>query len=411
MNQSCSAQVAPTIIFVDDAHTFGGAQIALGWAIRSLLSQRPAPTVICVCSPSARKAVQPIAGEHPNLRYIDCPPALPLNVFTFPLRLWPFYKLMRALFRQGPYTWWLNLAGIEFGLAPLLILRLHGLRPIAWLHNSVPFSSYSANKSLSTRIVSRVRDAVANRVLFGLYRCIVTPSLATESFLKGRLRSGNPIQTGYLYPTTGVESEPKPRGLDKGVPPALDVWMIGRVEYASKNNMAALHVLAHLLEQERSARLTVVGNGPDLASFREATRNFGLEGHVRFVDWEENPWKLVPARAIVLIPSFYEGMPLVATEAMLHGIRIVASPIPAFAEGIPNELIADAFSTEAFADKIEEVAAINQERLIALYATVLDKFTAQAFVTKFQSILQAAATESSNKIKEATTGRKKSGDR
>jgi|GEM_PF-5963726 len=395
MNQSSSSQSAPSIIFVDDAHTLGGAQIALGRAIRAILSQCSTSTVICVCSPSTHKAIQPITGEHTNLRYIDCPPALPLNIFTFPLRLWSFYKLMQAFFRQGPHIWWLNLAGIEFGLAPLVILRLHGLKPIAWLHNSETFTFYNANKSLSRRIVSRIRDAVANRVLFGHYRCIVTPSRASESFLKGRLHNENYVQTGYLYPTTGIEREPLSSEMEKDTPAVLDLWMIGRVEYAHKNNMAGLKILARLLEQGRSARLTVVGNGPDLASFREATRTLRLESSVRFIDWEENPWRLVPARAIVLIPSFYEGMPLVATEAMLRSVRIVASPIPAFEEGIPNELIATRFSTEAFADTIEKVAAMNHEHLIALYTTALDKFTARAFVAKFQSVSQSDAAKTS----------------
>jgi glycosyltransferase involved in cell wall biosynthesis len=103
---------------------------------------------------------------------------------------------------------------------------------------------------------------------------------------------------------------------------------------------------------------------------------------------------LVPRDAIVLIPSFWESFSLVAKEAMLCGIKMVLSPIPVFVEWIPGELIAGDFSAKAFAEKIEEVSAMSHERLLALYAPVLDKLSEGAFVSKFLSILQSASGDS-----------------
>jgi glycosyltransferase involved in cell wall biosynthesis len=140
-----------------------------------------------------------------------------------------------------------------------------------------------------------------------------------------------------------------------------------------------------------------------MLSFRKATKDLGLTDFVHFVGWEKNPWKSISGDAIVIIPSFYEGMPLVATEAMLHGVRIVTSPIPAFKEGIPNELIACDFSMRAFVEKVEEVSAMSHERLLALYAPSLRKFTEEVFVKKFLSILNASPKEAAGGSERSTS--------
>ena len=50
------------IIFIDDAHTFSGAQIALAWAVRALLQNTPYH-IVCVCTSRTRDAIQATAGE------------------------------------------------------------------------------------------------------------------------------------------------------------------------------------------------------------------------------------------------------------------------------------------------------------------------------------------------------------
>lgn len=394
MNQSSDIRMMQPIIFVDDAHTFGGAQILLAWAMRTLLSQCPAQPIVCVCTSATRDAFKKIIGEGKNLFFVDCPPALPLNIFSFPLRLWPFYKLLKPLVRKGARAWWFNLAGIEFCLAPLLILRFWGLRPVAWLANNETFLFFNSKSSLPRRLLSRIRDLAANRLVFGLYSWVITLSHTTEISLKDRFRCSNPPRTGFLYPVTGVGSEPQRCALVERAPESIDLWMIGRVEYGHKNNLAGLEVLKHLRQQGKCASLTVVGGGPDMEDLLRVTKESDLSDAVRFHSWESNPWKSVPQNAIVLIPSFWESFCLVAKEAMLCGIKIVLSPIPVFVEWIPNELIAQDFSAAAFAEKIEEVSAMSHERLLALYAPVLDGLSEEAFVAKFFSILHSASGES-----------------
>jgi glycosyltransferase involved in cell wall biosynthesis len=396
MNKSnCEADLPP-FVFVDDAHTFGGAQIALAWAIRAILHRFPQP-IVCICTQPIQEAIQKITGADDKLRFVECPPALSLNLFRFPVRLRIFYKLLSPIVREGAFVWWLNLSGIEFCLAPLLILRLLRVRPSAWLHNSRTLLFYNANTSTSRRLLSKLRDAVSNKFLFRLYRLIVTPSCATEGELKIRFRGGIPPSTGFLHPHVGLLDSRD--GLRTEIGTSADgganIWMIGRLDFAHKNNLVALEVLQLLRARGRSARLTVVGDGPDMASFRSSAYERDLSGLITFEGWKKDPWKSVPNDAVVLIPSSFEAMPMVATEAMLRGIRMVTSPIPAFEEGSPRQVISASMSPQDFACKVEEISAIPRESIIALYVEALKKFTEEAFAEKFSYLLKVATTERS----------------
>lgn len=396
MNPHSDTCISEPIIFVDDAHTYGGAQIALGWAIRALLRYRPDRAIVCVCTPASRETIQRFTGEDKNLNFVDCPPALPLNIFAFPLRLLSFYRLLAPLARQGDRVWWFNLAGIEFCLAPLLVLKLWGLRPVAWLHNGETFRFYNANGSLQRRLISRIRDAAA-RFVFPLYLRIVTPSHATEGALKSRLRRGLRLSTGFLYPIVAVPPKEETRQ-NSLAGSTLQLWIIGRVEYVHKNNIAAVEIMKRLRERNVSVCLSVVGEGPDLEHLKRSVRVFKLGEWVAFHGWQSNPWTLIPKEAIVLLPSHYEGMPLVATEAMMRGIRIVTSPLAVFYEGVPHEMIARAFSTEAFMEKIADVSSMDDTRVRSLYSEALMKFSENSFVTKFESLsLAGCSTEAGRK--------------
>lgn len=372
------------IAFVDDAHTFGGAQIAMAWAIRAILKHADI-SVLCVCPLPTQQAVMEIVGNHDRLRFVLCPPALSLNIFRFPLRLSTFFSILRPLVAEGVSVWWMNLSGIEFGLAPKSVLAALGQQNVAWLHNSETFSVFSSGGSWLRRRLSTIRDKIADQYLFRSYPLIVTPSISSANRLRERV--GNvAFNIDHLYPTMGlIPASIRTQQEELSPSTKVDIWMIGRVEYGHKNNLAALEVLALLDQQGRQATLTICGGGPDLIDLMRRVHNSGLREKVTFIGWSKCPWKDVPRDAIIFMPSIFEGHSLVAREALLNGVRLVASPIPSFFEAIPHKLIADAFTAEAFARRIIEVRDTTRSDLSLLYETTLAKYPESAFV---ESILR-----------------------
>jgi glycosyltransferase involved in cell wall biosynthesis len=374
-----------TVVFIDDAHTFGGAQIALGATVAALLSETE-DTIVCVCTARTWTAIQTIAGASERLHFVEAPPAYPLNLFRFPVRIPPYLRLLRRLREAHPSPiWWLNLPDIEFGLAPLIALRAMGEWPRTYLHGTTRFSPYYAAASFPRRALSRIRDFVADRLLIGLHRQVTLPSRASQQELRERLpRSGLPL-LDFLYPAMLVDLESISAPMDASQSPArpLNLWMIGAVVQVHKNNRLALHVLQHLRGRGYTVTLTVAGIGFDLPAFQSEAEALGIGQFITYLGWIGNPCAAAPKDAVVMIPSFHETLNMVAREAMHNGLRLVVSPIPVFREWIPDVFIAASFSVQDFSDRILDVLAIPSESVAVLYTATLQPFSREAFVEGF----------------------------
>jgi glycosyltransferase involved in cell wall biosynthesis len=376
-------QKSTPIVFIDDAHTFGGTQIALAWTIRLVLLKTDIP-VLCICTPRTRAAIEAVNGEHPRLQFEEAPSALPLNIFTFPLRLPAYWFLLQRIRQGGVRGWWLNLANVEFCLAPLLVLRAMGENTHAYIHGTGRFAFFHRGLKRKRRLLSFVRDAVANRFVFRLHHYLITASRASQAEVESRITSRKPPYIGYLYcPPIGVSD-----GLFKPEAPSpegspIQLWMIGSVIQGHKNNLAALDVLEELARNGYPAMLTVAGTGSDLKEFENEAERRNLVGKITYLGWLSDPCSRAPKSAILLIPSFHETMNLVAREAMRYGLRLVTSPIPVFHEWIPASLIAADFSATAFAAKILEVGRMSAEELEVLYRNALDQFSDDIFIDDF----------------------------
>lgn len=283
--------------------------------------------------------------------------------------------------------WWLNLASIEFCLAPLFALKLLGAKPRAWLHHVQRFSFYQGNATWTRRVVCSFRDAITDHLLLARYPLIATPSRASSRLLGERGRDTCQSRIVHLYPTVsiGEQSVPSCTVNDSHANGMLDLWMIGRVEYATKNNLAAVETLSILRAQRERVRLSIVGDGPDLDDFKLKAERRNLSSCIDYLGWMKRPWARVPEHAIVFIPSISETINMVAIEAMLHGRRLVASPHPALVEGFPIEMIAGNFEPASFALKILEVAAMERSEVLIRYKAALEKFSEAAFVQRFQA--------------------------
>lgn len=378
-------------VFIDDAHTFGGAQIALAWAVRAII-RNTERKVVCICTTRTKEAILDITGANERLTFISCPAALPLSIATFPLRIPSFFKIIRGLSQQGTMTWWFNLSSLESCLAPLAVLKMLGETHAAWLHCTEAISVLFPGSALWKRILNRARDLIAARFVVRLHPVLATPSKAASEVL--RRRAGADSSAPHLYPTVSC-SDQKPvrvEGIPTHEPRSIKLWMIGRVEFGTKNNIAAIDAFRALKRRGFAASLNIVGDGPDLGKLRNIASDLLSSGGLICLGWSTNPWVAVASEDIVLIPSLSEGMPLVAIEAMLKGIRIVTSPLPMFYEGVPRQFIAGGFSGESLARQIELVIRMSKSEVVALYSKSLVKFSESTFLPTFTNLSALPST-------------------
>ena len=118
---------------------------------------------------------------------------------------------------------------------------------------------------------------------------------------------------------------------------SLEILNVGRA-VPEKGQALLIEAVAELIGRGADARLTVVGDGPELAELRALAARLGVAEAVRFTGAIGQAEILsYYARADVFaMPSFAEGVPVVLMEAMATGLPVLSTHIA----GIP-ELVDD----------------------------------------------------------------------
>ena len=141
--------------------------------------------------------------------------------------------------------------------------------------------------------------------------------------------------------------------------------MCGRLRIR-KGIEVLLHAVQRLRGRHPEVRLLIVGGGEHAARTRDAIGRLGLSEAVQHVGRcrpEEVPALMRRACALV-VPSIYEGMPLVILEAMASGLPVIASRVSGIPEVVrPDESgwLVDPEDIDGLARSLAEVLANPEE--------------------------------------------------
>lgn len=105
---------------------------------------------------------------------------------------------------------------------------------------------------------------------------------------------------------------------------AFVVGHVGRFVY-QKNHDFLLKVFQQVADWRENARLLLVGEGERMGEIRAQAEKLGLAERVCFAGARPDAAKLYSAMDVFCLPSFYEGLPVVALEAQANGLPCVFS--------------------------------------------------------------------------------------
>ncbi|MBP1746219.1 MAG: glycosyl transferase [Deltaproteobacteria bacterium] len=77
--------------------------------------------------------------------------------------------------------------------------------------------------------------------------------------------------------------------------------------------------------REMDARLIILGEGPERESLSRLVDNLAITEKVSFLGFQDNPYKFISKADVFVLPSRYEGLPMVILEAMACGAPIVST--------------------------------------------------------------------------------------
>lgn len=96
-----------------------------------------------------------------------------------------------------------------------------------------------------------------------------------------------------------------------------------------KNHDFLLEIFDELLNEDPTARLLLVGDGPERDRIEQRVAELGLSSSVFFTGLVENPYPYIASSRGLLLPSRHEGQPMVILEASSLGVPVFASEIDA----------------------------------------------------------------------------------
>lgn len=137
-----------------------------------------------------------------------------------------------------------------------------------------------------------------------------------------------------------------------------------------KNYSFLIDVMNILSRKEKKYKLIIIGEGPLKDSLVQKVKKYNLEKKVMFLGRRSDVDELYSAMDVFVLPSKYEGLPVVGIEAQATGLQCLFSDRITKEVGVVNSHflpITDAF---LWAEKIEELKSINRQNVTSSIKTL-----------------------------------------
>ena len=134
------------------------------------------------------------------------------------------------------------------------------------------------------------------------------------------------------------------------------IGIVGRVEFFQKRQDFLIKTVAQHRANLAENRFIIIGDGPDYESALSLVKRLGIGDMVQFMGWQKDMSGIYSALDVLLIPSRYEGVPLVMLEAMLWRLPVLASDVDGMKDLLPSECL---FRSGDGADLIEKLLALT----------------------------------------------------
>ena len=174
-----------------------------------------------------------------------------------------------------------------------------------------------------------------------------------------------------------------------------NVLHVGRIT-AVKNQLFLVEVARELRRREKNIRILCAGSGDEdyQARVEEAIREKGLEQHIQLLGVRRDIDVLMRKSAAFVLPSKYEGMPLVLIEAQASGLPCVSADTFSrevdFGIGTIRWLPPEADAAR-WADAIEAAVSTGRAEKAAVQGAVEEKgFDSDSFARKLCKLYQNA---------------------
>ncbi len=141
----------------------------------------------------------------------------------------------------------------------------------------------------------------------------------------------------------------------------VKLLFVGRI--TGQKNWTTLISALPLIKSQYGWELTICGDGEEREQLVEAAKRAGIFDHIKLLGFRPDVYEIMRTSDVLVMPSFYEGMPNVLLEALAIGLPCIVSDLPenrATMGGKQCAVFANPNSYQEFADSINNFIADPQ---------------------------------------------------
>jgi glycosyltransferase involved in cell wall biosynthesis len=256
-----------------------------------------------------------------------------------PHRLWAYAKNFKTAMQQyGPYDI-IHTHNHHFG-GVLLQLACQAQIPYRIVH------CHSDTTTLDQQ-VGYLRKSYLNLTKRWIHKQATAGLAVSREAASCLFGSKWPLDPRWQVLHTGIELQPFKQVLDSnalraslGIPSgSFVVGHVGRFT-AEKNHRFILEIFHILARVQPRSHLLLIGDGPLQSTMKAKAVDLGLQGKISFLGARQDvPGLMLGAIDVFVLPSIYEGLPLVLIEAQAAGLPCIISQVITTEADIVNHLV------------------------------------------------------------------------
>jgi len=393
---TCAQKVRTTVasvLFYSDAAEFGGHEAMTLEAVRCLCFKGDLSISVAFYEGNGRfrRELEDSANSTQNLALVPLKvKSKSLQAFRSLVSVRKVNRLKHLINRIDPNVLVVSQGRIEGGSLALLAAKRAGVRTISY----IPMA-HSLSVS-GTPLALRLREMV-NKHFYRLPDKFITISESARRMLleRGVTQEIVVVQNGVkVRPLVASDREEfrERHGIKSS---ECVVGVIGRIDFRQKGQDFALEGIRRYRNRLECFRFLFVGEGPDEKRLEALIRSANLAQTVQVLPWCDNPWKIYAGLDILLIPSRFEGVPLVMLEAMSRKLPIVASNADGMADLLPQQWLFRFGDHQALVDRLVRVSSTDNSQLLDGHIKqIAEEFSTANFCAKMSVAIRETLRKS-----------------
>ncbi|MCI5194032.1 MAG: glycosyltransferase [Candidatus Electrothrix sp. AU1_5] len=367
------------ILIYLDSVVFGGHEVTLLEAIQGLAEESEID--LYILAPQSNRQLLDRLKELKNIQIIiHGLQTVPGDIFRVLCKTGKVRRLTKMIVQYQPDFVIVSQGAIALSACGLGAARTAGVPLMSFLPMAHPVALVRGKNSLPVRI-----QEVLYQRLYALPDYFFTICTTAKDQLQKQYGvASERIFVSYF----GLETEHLPQP-DASCQIRLDrkkhLALIGRIEFQQKRHDFFMRHLAKFRAELPSLTVHVIGDGPDRNKLEKLVHELNLQDMVTFEGWTDNMAAWYKKLDMLLLPSRFEGVPVVMLEAMHWKIPIVASQCDGMTEMLPEEWLFPVNDGEKMIRCMKETLEHDQERYLRRNRELVAKLDTASFRRGFRN--------------------------